>query len=122
MADQTFDGLARTNEGDSRTSEGLSRNHSAGISAFEDIRYALEIARALAWDALGSGHPTAEEVHKYVSDALETVNAKLFRVARCAGPDCLETVPDKGFGRPARYCSPRCKDRAAYARKRQRKG
>ncbi len=39
---------------------------------------------------------------------------------RCEGPECGKPVEYSGIGRPARYCGKRCRDRAAYARKRQR--
>lgn len=83
---------------------------------FEEIRGALQRAEAAAWEAGAA----AEDVHAHVRHALKLVEAVLFPTDGCAGPDCPNPVPDKGIGRPALYCSARCKDRAAYLARKQR--
>lgn len=101
------------------TYDGLKRKPKSGYAV---IRAAVQRAESLAYDALTTGHPTAHEVYAATLEALELINAVLFPAGGCAGPECSNTVPDKGIGRPALYCGPRCKDRAAYMRKRQRAG
>jgi len=99
------------------TYDGLKRTPKSGYAA---IRVAIQRAEAEAWAAIPTGHPTAETVHAAVREALELVNAVLFPSGGCAGPECSNTVPDKGIGRPALYCSRRCKDRAAYRARKDR--
>jgi hypothetical protein len=103
-----------------QTNEGLTRNSRANEHDFSRIRKAVQRAEAAAWEAIGTGDPRAEAAHEYARLALAVVDEILFPANRCAGPDCVNPVQDKGFGRPALYCGQRCKDRAAYARKRQR--
>jgi hypothetical protein len=40
-------------------------------------------------------------------------------VARCAGPGCEQPLARQSTGRPARYCSPRCRKAAQRERDRQ---
>jgi hypothetical protein len=87
---------------------------------YEEIRGALQRAECTAWDAIGKGGQTADEVHACVSEALKLVESLLFPAGGCAGPDCSNAVPDKGIGRPALYCSARCRDRAKYRARKQR--
>ncbi|MFC7814324.1 hypothetical protein ACFUTR_06685 [Streptomyces sp. NPDC057367] len=103
-----------------QTNEGLSRNGRTNERDFSAIRKAVQRAEAAARDALETGHPMAEAAHEHVRIALALVDEILFPANRCAGPDCVNPVQDKGIGRPAMYCSDRCKYRTAYARKRQR--
>ncbi|MFF9188350.1 hypothetical protein [Streptomyces rochei] len=102
------------------TIEVLTRNGRANASDFSRIRKAVQRAEAAAWEAIGTGGPKAEAAHEYARLALALVDEILFPANRCAGPECVNPVQDKGIGRPALYCGQRCKDRAAYARKRQR--
>jgi hypothetical protein len=83
---------------------------------YEEIRGALQRAEEAAWEA----GPAAEDVHAYVRHALSLVESVLFPAGGCAGPDCSDPVPDKGIGRPALYCSTRCRDRAKYLARKQR--
>lgn len=103
-----------------QTNEGLSRNGRAGEREFFRIRKAMERTLTATWDALGTGHPKAEEAYEHARLALALVDEILFPANRCAGPDCVKPIQDKGIGRPAMYCSDRCKYRAAYAKKRER--
>lgn len=103
-----------------RTNERLTRNSSANERDFSQIRRAMERTLAATWDALGTGHPKAEEAYEHARITLALVDEILFPANRCAGPECVNPVQDKGIGRPAMYCSDRCKYRAAYARKRER--
>lgn len=102
------------------TNDGLTRNRPARKSSYDAIRGAIQRAESAAWAAIPTSHPTAETVHTAVLEALEMVNAVLFPAGGCAGPECTNPVPDKGIGRPAVYCSRRCKDRAAYRARKER--
>lgn len=102
------------------TYDGLTRNRPAIKRSYDAIRGAIQRAESLAYDALPTGHPTAHEVHAALMEALELVNLVLFPAGGCAGPECTKPVPDKGMGRPALYCSRRCKDRAAYRARKER--
>ncbi|MFC7922216.1 CGNR zinc finger domain-containing protein [Streptomyces cinereoruber] len=117
MTDQPFEGLTRNPD---PTSGGLTRNRPATKSGYAVIRGAVQQAREAAWLALDSNHPAAGKAYESISEALALVDAVLFPVGGCAGPECTNPVPDKGIGRPARYCSPRCKDRAAYRARKER--
>ncbi|MFI7357335.1 CGNR zinc finger domain-containing protein [Streptomyces avidinii] len=117
MTDQTSEGLTRNPD---PTSGGLTRNRPASKGSYKGIRGALQRAEAAAWDGVIADHPTAQEIHNAVREALTLVDAVLFPEGGCAGPGCTDPVPDKGIGRPARYCSPRCKDRAAYRARKER--
>lgn len=60
------------------------------------------------------------DVHKLIAHALRLAEA--MRAGEpCAGPECAYAVAYSGRGRPARYCSKRCRDRAAYRAAKQRK-
>lgn len=87
---------------------------------YEEIREAMQRAEYTAWEAVGTGHPTAETVHAHIREALALVESVLFPAGGCAGPDCANPVPDKGIGRPALYCGTRCRDRAKYRARKQR--
>ncbi|MFG2682590.1 hypothetical protein [Streptomyces sp. NPDC048392] len=102
-----------------QTNQGLTWNGRANERHFSRIRMALQRTEAAAWEAISTEHPKTETAHAYARLALALVDEILFPVNRCAGPDCVTPVEDKGIGRPALYCSDRCKYRAAYARKRQ---
>ncbi|GAU69917.1 Syd protein [Streptomyces sp. NBRC 110611] len=117
MTDQPFRGLTRTPD---PTFRGATRNQRSSKGSYALIRGAIQHAEELAWSAIASGHPTAEELHGAMREALEFVDAILFPAEGCEGPDCSNPLQYKGVGRPARYCSARCKDRAAYRAKRQR--
>ncbi|GGQ29609.1 hypothetical protein ACFFKE_12895 [Streptomyces mutabilis] len=99
------------------TYDGVKRKPKGGYVA---IRGAIRRAESLAYEALPTGHPTAHEIHAALTEALEIVDAVLFPAGGCAGPECTNPVPDKGMGRPALYCSRRCKDRAAYRARKER--
>lgn len=102
------------------TNEGLSRTRRANESRFAEIRRAIKRTETAAWEALGTGHPKAEAAYEHARIALALVDEILFPANRCAAPDCVEPVQDKGFGRPALYCGQRCKDRAAYRARKER--
>ncbi|WP_327168524.1 hypothetical protein [Streptomyces subrutilus] len=102
-----------------QTNEGLTRNSNANERDFSRIRKALQRTEAAARGALETGHPKAEEAYEHARLTLALVDEILFPANRCIGLDCVNPVQDKGIGRPALYCGQRCKDRAAYARKRQ---
>lgn len=102
------------------TYDGLTRNRPTMKRSYDAIRGAIQRAESLAYDAMPTGHPTAHEVHAALVEALDLVNLVLFPAGGCAGPECTKPVPDKGMGRPALYCSRRCKDRAAYRARKER--
>jgi hypothetical protein len=66
-----------------------------------------------------AGNPDKiSEAHGLIAAALRKAEA-LYRGDNCAGPSCTNTLAYSGTGRPALYCCRRCRDRAAYAAKRQ---
>lgn len=103
-----------------QTNEVLTRNGSANERDFSRIRKALQRTEAAARGALETGHPKAEEAYEHARLTLALVDEILFPANRCAGPDCVKPVQDKGFGRPAKYCDRRCKDRAAYRTRKEK--
>ncbi|MEW2528837.1 hypothetical protein [Streptomyces sp. NPDC047071] len=80
----------------------------------------LRSAESHAWDAvLTLDREKATQAHDHVRAALTAIEA-LGAGQPCAGPQCGATLAYAGTGRPARYCSRRCRDRAAYRARRQR--
>ncbi|MEV1009807.1 hypothetical protein [Streptomyces sp. NPDC049881] len=104
-----------------KTIEALTRTGHPNGHRFTQIRKAIQRTEAAAREAMETGHPKAEEAYEYACLALAAVDAILFPANGCAGPDCVNPVQDKGFGRPALYCGPRCKDRAAYLARKERR-
>ncbi|MCW2873726.1 MAG: hypothetical protein JWL99_5046 [Streptomyces oryziradicis] len=80
----------------------------------------LRAAEAAALEALDGMPGSAEKAHRLIARVLHSAEAAQ-QGARCAAPTCTDTVEYSGIGRPALYCSRRCRDRAAYAAKRQQR-
>ncbi|GGS84054.1 hypothetical protein GCM10010222_27010 [Streptomyces tanashiensis] len=79
----------------------------------------LREAEAVAWESVHGSDERTLRLHKLTADALRAAE-RLRAGEPCAGPECGRTVAYSGVGRPARYCSKRCRDRAAYRAARQR--
>lgn len=79
----------------------------------------LRAAEAAAWDQMRGTDERTVELHALIAGALRAAEA-LRAGEACAGPECGLSVEYSGVGRPARYCSKRCRDRAAYRAARQR--
>lgn len=79
----------------------------------------LRAAEEAAWEAVSGKKGGAEKAHKLIAEALEIAQL-LSQAPPCALPGCKDPVEYSGQGRPAQYCSRRCRDRAAYAARRQR--
>ncbi|MFG3211040.1 hypothetical protein [Streptomyces tendae] len=104
-----------------QTNEVITRNGSANERDFSRIRKAMERTLAATWEAIDTANPKAEAAYEYARITLALVDEILFPANGCAGPDCVNPVRDKGFGRPALYCGQRCKDRAAYRARKERR-
>lgn len=88
-------------------------------SHFDAIRRALESAEAATWGALAGKNPDLiEEAHTRVREALKLVQDAM-EAPRCGRPECSNPVPRKPLGRPALFCSRRCRDRTRYRESRQ---
>jgi endogenous inhibitor of DNA gyrase (YacG/DUF329 family) len=80
----------------------------------------LRTAEAEAWKAVNGNQESREVAHRLIADALRMAEAAS-QAPPCTLPTCDNPVEYSGSGRPALYCSRRCRDRAAYAARRQRK-
>lgn len=99
----------------------MNKPHSAiGQGRRRMIRDHIRQAEEAAREALYAGTLTEPQVYESIASAREMTDALLFPAGGCAGPDCTLPVPEKRRGRPALYCSRRCKDKSSYLRKRQR--
>lgn len=88
---------------------------------FDAIRQAMEEAESAAWKALaGKISDLAIEAHEKVYSALMLIQAAA-DAPRCARPECSNHVPQKPLGRPALFCSRKCRDRTRYREARQAK-
>jgi hypothetical protein len=81
----------------------------------------LRAAEAAALEALDGTPDSAEKAHRLIARALHSAEAAQ-QGARCAAPTCENVVEYSGTGRPALYCSRRCRDRAAYTARQQQRG
>lgn len=79
----------------------------------------LRAAEAAAWEQVGGADERTVKLHALIAEALRAAE-ELRAGEPCAGPECGLSVEYSGVGRPARYCSKRCRDRAAYRAARQR--
>lgn len=86
---------------------------------FTGLLSTLQEAEATAWESVRGGDERTQRLHRLVANALGVAES-LCAGEPCAGPECGRTVEYGGVGRPARYCSKRCRDRAAYRAARQR--
>lgn len=88
-------------------------------TTYAEICCELKRAEEFAWKAIMGKQGDAELAHEFVRRALELAR-KAADAPACQGPECADAVPYKGTGRPQRYCSRRCRDRARYQEQRQR--
>lgn len=86
---------------------------------FAGLLSTLREAEAVAWESVNGRDDRTLRLHALIAGSLRAAEA-LRAGEPCAGPECGHTVEYGGLGRPARYCSKRCRDRAAYRAARQR--
>jgi hypothetical protein len=83
------------------------------------LREIADTAFTLVEESRGTDQRAAK-IHELAHSAIRAVLAAQ-RGEPCAGPACGNAVEYSGVGRPALYCSRRCRDRAAYVAKRRQR-
>lgn len=86
-----------------------------------DLMATLREAETVAWEAVWGDRDAADKAHRLIIAALQLVEAAQHG-QRCEASSCENVVEYSGVGRPARFCSRSCRDRAAYVARRQRGG
>lgn len=86
---------------------------------YTDLVNTLRHAESATWALVGSHGERAAEAHQLTAKALRAAET-LSAAPACARPDCTNTVPYGGRGRPPRFCSRGCREWTARRAKRHR--